>query len=91
MPELDAVVEVEAGTPAPLAGIVGDTITEVLRLRYRRFDMEAGFVVVTSQRGVAIVDCGDEMSVGAWPDDSLWSDLDMDVVPTSKPQDTTAR
>lgn len=73
MAELGAVVEIETTTPERLVTLVGETITDVLRLRHEKYDIDVGFVLVTGNASVAIVDFGDEMTIGVWPDGNLWS------------------
>jgi hypothetical protein len=73
MPELDAKVVVEAGTPAPLAAIVGQVIDGVRRLQVEGYGFRIGLVLTTKVGAVAIADVGDDLTIGSWPDPDRWS------------------
>lgn len=72
MPDLNATVEVDRGTPAPLAAIVGGTITRVGTLRMVREAFDVGCVIETELGSVAIADVGDDLAIGVWPDSERW-------------------
>ena len=85
--------------PAPLAALVGATITRV-KLLYATLDprpprwwrpaktyFENGYVLETTKGTVAIADAGDEYAIGEWPDERRWRELGVefskDIQPTS--------
>ena len=72
MPELGGVVEVTDGTPAPLAAVVGATVTGTLQLAQQPNGFATGFVLVTTSGSVAIVDVGDDLAIGDWADHRRW-------------------
>ena len=73
MAELGARVLVEAGTPVPVAAIVGQIIDGVRWLQVEPEGFRVGFVIETSVGSVAIADVGDDLWIGSWPDVERWS------------------
>jgi hypothetical protein len=69
MPELEGEVELDEGASTPLAALVGHVITRVDDLFDDSHGTREGFVLTTEQCAVAIVNLGDELVIGAWPDD----------------------
>jgi hypothetical protein len=78
--------------PAPLAALVGATVTEITPLYsawppgHRRWwqqeqevkdYVETGLILETTKGTVAIADVGDEYAVGKWPDKERWEALDV--------------
>jgi hypothetical protein len=76
--------------PAPLAALIGATVTEVMPLysayppQPRRWSrratevddyVETGLILETTKGAVAIADVGDEYAVGEWPDKERWEAL----------------
>jgi hypothetical protein len=78
--------------PAPLAALVGATVTEITPLYYtwpprtrrwwRRQEkqvedyVETGLILETTKGTVAVADVGDDYAVGEWPDKERWEALD---------------
>ena len=70
--------------PAPLAALVGATLTEITPLYFawpprprrwwRRQErevedyVETGFILETTKGTIAVADVGDDYAIGAWPD-----------------------
>jgi hypothetical protein len=78
--------------PAPLAALVGATVTNVTPLYYawppstasvgaaskgRDDYVETGLILETTKGAVAIADVGDDYAVGEWPDKERWEAVDV--------------
>jgi hypothetical protein len=79
MPELGTHVVLEAWTPAQLGGLVGQVIEQVQRLRVEGYGFQIGIALVTDMSAVAIVDVGDDLVIGSWPESQHWSALGVDL------------
>lgn len=73
MPEVPASVQVQVGTPAPLAALVGGVVKETHDLWQDGIDRRVGIVMVTSKGSVAVADVGDDLAIGEWPDPARWA------------------
>lgn len=73
MTELGGRVVIERSAGHPWDGLIGKSITRVRRLVDFRVDAEAGWVVEAGERQMAVVDLGDELVAGTWPDEDQWT------------------
>ena len=79
MEELGARVVIEASAGPEWEQLVGHRITSVRRLVDRRVDADAGWLVEANGRRLAVVDLGDELVAGKWPDEGRWAPVGIEL------------